>query len=123
MKAQCYNVHMQLALLIPEYLVWHYSKAIRLILNIASNFIWFVYHFFSVPLLSNTIFSPLHGVGSDFEFVSRFLGLVIKTASLFSAYLIMAMMVFVGAIAVVVWVLLPLIVVSLTYNGFRLLFI
>ena len=113
---------MQLALLIPEYLVWHYSKAIKLIVNIVSNFLWFVYHFFSVSVLSSTFFSPLHGVGKDFELVSRFLGLVIKTASLFSAYLIMGMVLCVGLCLIIVWIMLPVVVLMFIVYGFQLLF-
>ncbi len=51
---------MQIVLVIPEYIVWHYSRALRLTLNIITNFIWFTYHFFSIPILVKTFLSPWH---------------------------------------------------------------
>jgi len=49
---------MHIALLIPEYFIWHYKISLRLCLNIVTNFVWFTYHFFSIPVLAKTFFAP-----------------------------------------------------------------
>ncbi len=113
---------MELALLVPEYIAWHYTKALRLTVNIISNFLWFVYHFFSVPILSKTLFEPLRGVGKGFADVSRIFGFIIRGASIFFAYAIMTLLALVGLVVVIVWLFLPFIVIGLVIDGFTLLF-
>ena len=58
---------MPIALLIPEYFLWHYTTALRLCLNVVTNFIWFTYHFFSMPVLFRTLFAPWHKIHEKYR--------------------------------------------------------
>lgn len=40
------------------YLGWHYTIAYHDIFRVWTNFMWFVYHLFSVPVLLRSLFSP-----------------------------------------------------------------
>jgi hypothetical protein len=57
MSASRFHVLDALAL-VPAYLYWHYAKATRQIWRQAGIFSWFLWHFFSVGLLTKTLFSP-----------------------------------------------------------------
>jgi len=46
--------------LFVEYFVWHYTRAVRDLLNIVGNFLWFFWEFFSIRLLFATLFTPFH---------------------------------------------------------------
>ncbi len=41
-----------------HYLVWHYSTALGLILSIWKSMLWFTGHYFSLPLLAQSLFAP-----------------------------------------------------------------
>lgn len=112
---------MQLALLIPEYVIWHYTDAFRLIANIFSNFIWFTHHFFSVSVLAETLFKPLRGVSKSLTDVSRVLGFFIRVSFIFFAYIVILMIVAVGVAMLFVWALIPIFVIALVLHGFQLL--
>lgn len=44
--------------LLPSYIIWHYGKALTDILRVWKNFFWFIFNFFSISLLLQTLFSP-----------------------------------------------------------------
>ena len=44
--------------LLPAYLSWHYSEAYREIIRVWTNFVWFSYNFFSLPLMLKGFFAP-----------------------------------------------------------------
>lgn len=44
---------------LKDYFVWHYSRALRDLAGISRDLLWFVYHFFSIPLLTRTFFMPI----------------------------------------------------------------
>lgn len=41
-----------------DFSVWYYTRAFRDILAVWLNFMWFIVHFFSIPLLLRTMFAP-----------------------------------------------------------------
>lgn len=41
-----------------DFSLWYYTTAIRNILSLWMNAMWFVTHFFSIPLLAKTLFAP-----------------------------------------------------------------
>lgn len=129
---------MHIVLLIPEYLLWHYTAALRLCLNIVSNFVWFTYHFFSVPILLKSFFSPLKKVDEKYrssfrhslpietiieELISRLIGLVFRTSVIFFGVGLSAMVALIGLAFFAVWFLLPLLVAVFVFEGIRNLFI
>lgn len=45
-------------LFLNDYIIWHYGRAVRDFSAIARDLLWFGYHFFSLPLLTRTLFAP-----------------------------------------------------------------
>lgn len=46
------------SILFFDFIVWYYSRAIFDVLAVWLNFMWFITHFFSLPLLFRTLLSP-----------------------------------------------------------------
>ena len=44
--------------ILPAYISWHYGEAYREIVRVWTNFVWFVYNFFSMSIMVKTFFSP-----------------------------------------------------------------
>jgi len=78
-----------------HYLLWHYTTAFREILHVWKNFMWFVTHFFSLPQLLRSYFSPwkriteARGQTLSFEdlagfiiinLISRLIGMFLRTS-------------------------------------------
>ena len=77
-----------------HYLLWHYSRAFLEIFHVWFNLIWFVVHFFSIPQMMMSWFSPwkrmVEGRGRKFNMedlagfiiiglISRILGFILRT--------------------------------------------
>jgi hypothetical protein len=41
-----------------SYFIWHYTTSIKEFFGLCRNILWFVYHFFSIDVLSKTLLSP-----------------------------------------------------------------
>ncbi len=50
-----------------QYLKWHYTKGLQELFGVASNFLWFVSHFFSFNLLLKTLFAPWRRLGEAYD--------------------------------------------------------
>ena len=92
---------MSLALLPLHYLYWHYVLAWRNGFRIYRDLLWFVGHFFSIPTLIRTWFSPWRRLGETYEG-----GL--DPAAWFSALLVNLLMRLVGALARTILILIGL---------------
>ncbi|MCC6290465.1 hypothetical protein IT398_00045 [Candidatus Nomurabacteria bacterium] len=119
-----------------NYLVWHYTVAWGDLSRIYRDFLWFIYHFFSLPVLLKTLFSPWRRLGEAYPgrfnlseifasffintfmrligFLIRFLLVVFGTFVLFISMLI-------GFAVFIVWFALPFIVVASLLLGIKLL--
>lgn len=121
---------------ITEYIVWHYSKAIRELCNILLNFIWFFYNFFSIPLLLKTFFTPFKRLDEKAEgglnisvwfeaFVvtnlMRLVGILLRTILIFLGALMILLTVLCGAIVLVTWILAPAFLLFLISFGVKLI--
>lgn len=126
-KYKAYNRIVTYLYLFPSYLVWHYSSAFRDITRVWTNFLWFTYNFFSLPLLVKTFFAPwkrLHEERAKGAFslediasvivtntVMRFVGALMRTAVLFVGTIFVLLVFWVGLIFYVAWVFLPVLCV------------
>jgi len=128
---------MHIALLIPEYFLWHYSVALRLCLNIVTNAVWFTYHFFSVSVLARTLFEPWHGMHDEryrqvfkpnalsekflVKSVMRVFGFLIRMPVIVLGLIFCAVVAFCGLVFFMIWLVLPLIAVTLFVKGIQLI--
>ncbi len=120
-----------------QYITWHYSRGIRDSVVLWSNFIWFLSHFFSLPLLPATLFSPWRRLPEArkerFNIEEFFTVLVVNVMMRAVGFVLRISMIAIGLIFltvallcmivhVILWVLLPLVIPLLIYYGTSLLF-
>lgn len=110
-------------LVLPYYLVWHYSTALFDIRNIWKNFLIFIYNFFSVPRLISTLFSPWMRLNDKytpdtlletlvFNSMMRVFGVFVRVSFIIiGGVTLLATLVF-GVIFYVIWLLLPLLLLG-----------
>jgi hypothetical protein len=118
---------------IVSYFTWHYGRAFAEIWNTCTNYIWAVWHFFSVPLLFKTFFSPWrkldvgYGRGLDIEnFIGPFIvnslmrlvGMILRAVIICIGLLGIVVVFLFGIAVTVVWIFLPVIIVYLIWQGF-----
>lgn len=125
---------MQILSLISHYVFWHYSQALADIFAIWKNFAWFLYHFFSIPLLFKTFFLPWKHLNEGYHkgfnigvFFSslvvntlmRFVGMIARAVTITAGVVSLSLHTLAGAVVVVLWLFLPLAVVLLAVFGLR----
>ena len=127
---------MTLAILLKEYIFWHYGGALKDLTALSKNFLWFGCHFFSLKLLLKTLFSPFYRIqeeyrrGLSFEVlaenlvanvVSRTVGLVLRIFVLAAGIVFETAVGITVILAFILWLLLPSVVAALLLSGFALL--
>lgn len=120
-----------------NYLWWHYTLAWRDLWGIFSNFIWFLYHFFSLPVLVRTLFSPWKRLGEVYPdhfdlgatlatfFINslmRFVGLLFRVVLICFGSLVLVVTCVLAVIMFAIWLALPGIIGYAFISGFYLLF-
>jgi hypothetical protein len=122
--------------IVHHYLLWHYSRAFLEIFHVWFNFLWFIVHFFSLPQLLRSLFSPWkriveeRGNKWDFEdlaayiiigFFSRLIGFLIRGTIIILGLLCLFLAIFAGFAVYLFWVAAPLIIIGLLVLGLTLL--
>jgi len=122
---------------IPSYLAWHYSEALKDITRIWTNFLWFIANFFSLTLLLRTFFSPWQRLtegrareGFHAEDIAeaimtntimRLVGMLMRSIAIILG-ITMLLIVFCAGIAFyAVWLLLPVLATTSFVYGLMLL--
>ena len=101
---------------IGYYLIWHYGPALLDIWRIYKNFIWFLYHFFSIPLLLKTLFSPLERLHEKYN-------KNLDISDFFATLVVNSLMRFVGATLRLFVILVGVVSITLSvFGGFLFLF-
>lgn len=128
---------MGMGIVVTEYLVWHYGASLRDLSLLWRDFLWFGYHFFSIPLLTRTLFSPIFRLQEKSAKTLDITGMLaaftvttlMRCAGLFIRAIVLAMgFVFEGALAllffpvIALWLTLPLLAPLLIVVGIKLLF-
>lgn len=118
---------------VPQYLFWHYTRALREMFAVFGNFFWFLYHFFSIPLLLKTFFSPFERLGEEYKkglnmeallgtfvinMVMRIVGIVVRALVVLAGFSALLLLCLVYAGAFLVWLAAPLLVPFLLIAGF-----
>ncbi len=128
---------MDFAMFLSWYVQWHYGRAFRDILTVGRNLMWFITHFFSIPLLLKTLFQPwkrihetyTHRGLEDFfatlvvNLMTRVVGALVRLSIIFVGLAILCA----GGVALlafyVVWAGAPIVVPGMFLYGLGLLFI
>lgn len=122
--------------LIKEYISWHYGTALKEIIVLERNFLWFGYHLFSIKLLLSTIVSPLYRIHESYKglgsmemlmenavanIVSRAVGLVFRTIVIILGILFEALLAMAILPVLIFWLLLPLIIPLSFFIGLNII--
>lgn len=122
---------------VRQYTLWHYSRGFRDMVVLWSNIIWFLSHFFSIPLLASTLFSPwkrLHEErkqGFDIEdiftvivvnIIMRAVGFVMRISMIAIGLVFLAVALKLMIVHLILWAFFPIVVALLLYYGTGLLF-
>ncbi|MFZ2522265.1 MAG: hypothetical protein WAX44_00255 [Minisyncoccia bacterium] len=123
-------------LTIPNYFLWHYSKALFDLVNLWRNFTIFFYDFFSIPTLLKTLFSPWHRMNDAYSgqltFEATVGTFIVNTLMRIVGGLVRGVFVVLGLISIIVsfsvglivfcaWLLLPLILLYTFLSGIKFL--
>ena len=129
---------MRLGAIINHYLLWHYSRAFLEIFHVWLNLMWFVVHFFSIPQLMMSWFSPWKRVTErrkkkwDLEdiaafivigLLSRIIGFILRTIVIAIGLVCLLVTVVGGFLVYAFWVAAPLIIISMLGFGITFLFV
>jgi hypothetical protein len=127
---------MSIITLIPHYAAWHYSAAFKNIHRIWRNYLWFFYHFFAIPHLFSTLFSPWRRLHEEYKggfdpggllsaiiinVLMRAVGAFIRILFIVVGLGIMGLTFVLGIIFFIAWVVLPVILAGLLVAGLALL--
>jgi len=110
---------------LPNYLLWHYGYALKNFWGIFTNYIWFIYNFFSIKILFRTFFAPWKKMGEDYskgfdlkKFFStlvintmmRLIGVIMRLIVILIGLASLVMVSIIGIIFFFSWLLAPFIV-------------
>ncbi len=116
----------------PQYFTWHYSEGTKSYLRIWKNYLKFFWRYFSIGLLSRTIFYPWRrditsrGPGFDpkeflealsFNLISRGVGAVVRLITIITGLIVETAVFVFGAFFFLVWLALPFLTLALLLLG------
>ena len=123
---------MQVASLVGNYFVWHYTRAYRELVHNERNILWFLFHFFSLPELTRTFFSPWKRLGEEYgsifdteEFFAalitnalmRIVGIVMRAIIIVAGCVTLVCATVLACIVLLVWTVLPFIIAFVFLTG------
>lgn len=123
--------------LLLDFIVWYYSKAIIDVLAVWFNFMWFITHFFSMPLLVRTLFSPWKRMTDDstrrtiegfFEAIvmnimSRIFGAIARLSLIVIGLLALCAGVVGLCVVLACWLFSPFLIILSIFYGISLFFV
>ncbi|MBI2451363.1 MAG: AAA family ATPase [Parcubacteria group bacterium] len=119
-----------------QYLFWHYTGGIKGFIEIWGNFIEFFWNYFSIKLLSKTLFAHWHRDiskrGRAFRFgdffqtlafnvLSRIIGAVVRLVVIFVGLFFVILAMILGFLFFIVWLFLPVFIIGCLILAFVLL--
>lgn len=122
-------------LFIIDFSLWYYTEALRGMLSIFFNFIWFTIHFFSMPLLVRTLVEPWKRMtdvyqGGGIEVLaetivmnsaSRVLGLAVRLVVLTLGFLALSVLVLLFFLTLIAWIFFPVILAYASFFSMTLI--
>ncbi len=120
-----------------SYLVWHYTLAFADIFRNAKNILWFLYYFFSIPILTKTFFAPwkrldVHknrGESAADKFgrfiinsIMRVVGMMFRASLIFVGMVLLVLAFLCEIVLTLLWICLPVLIVFFFIKGLILIF-
>lgn len=113
-----------------SYLFWHYTTAWGDLLRLYRNFSWFLWNFFSVKILTSTLFAPwrrLHEGASKetagflgsliVNLILRCIGFVARTFTILIGLSALVLLFAAFLVFLALWIFLPMLIFLLIANG------
>lgn len=122
--------------LILGYLQWHYGKAIKSLGAIWKNFFTFIFHFFSINLLLKNFFDPWKRMNDSYPHkfdpklyvyafitntITRIVGMIMRSVLLITGLISLGILIILYPIALILWLITPLIILALLWSGLQLI--
>lgn len=116
---------------VVDFSLWYYSRAFYGIVSVWMNLMWFVTHFFSIPLLLKTLFAPWkrmtdssHHAGLEdllativMNIMTRIFGAIIRMCIILIGLFVLVLGVVALCVVVLSWAILPLLLLySMLYG-------
>ena len=117
---------MDFARFVISYFKWHYFEAFFDMYRVLTNYLWFVYNFFSIPDLLHTLFSPWKRMSDHsgkfienliVNLMMRFVGFFLRILTILIGLLSLIFVLFSGVAVFLVWVFIPIIIPVLLVIG------
>ncbi len=116
-----------------NYFIWHYTKALLDVFFIWKNFLFFVLEYFSVKILLFSLFHPWRRLGGEkkkffdpgfiiINTLMRVVGFGIRISTIFIGLVSFVFCFALGFIFILLWLFLPVILISLFSAGIYLIF-
>lgn len=120
------------AIFFKDYLLWHYGKGLGDFASLARGLLWFCCHFFSIPVLTRTLFSPFSRIHENYfsinniqeslqnivaNTVSRAVGFFLRSVVIATGVICEILLTVLVIIAWIGWLILPLITSILLMFG------
>lgn len=119
-------------LVFGDYLSWHYAGAFRDIIRLWVNMLWFLNHFFSIPILARTLFAPFKRITDKakkgaspqafietfmFNGMTRIVGAFMRIGLIITGIAFLLVTLVGGIVLLALWAALPIIIVFLISRG------
>ncbi len=113
-----------------SYLFWHYTIAWMDLLRLYKNFSWFLWNFFSIRILWETLFSPWHRILEHAEkelggllgsiilnLMLRLIGFFVRASTILFGLFALVLFSIAFLVFFALWPFLPLLIVGCILNG------
>ncbi len=117
--------------------MWHYGEALKDIVRVWTNLLWFLYNYFSLPLLSRTLFVPwrrIHEERSKKGFsvediaekvvtntIMRLVGALVRFSIIVMGTVVIFIFFWAGLLFYIVWIFMPLLIPVSFFYGLSVL--
>ncbi|MCA9355594.1 hypothetical protein KC865_03555 [Candidatus Kaiserbacteria bacterium] len=122
--------------IVHHYLLWHYSRAFLEIFHVWLNLMWFIVHFFSIPELMMSWFSPWKRITEPrrnkwsledlagsiiIGLLSRIIGFTLRTLVICIGLVCLFTLIIVGLLTYIFWIIAPMMIIILIGFGIALI--
>ena len=128
---------MPVALILPQYFFWHYTKGLLELFQIWWNVIYFIFYFFSLPQLLKTLLAPWKRMGEKnrkgfqiealfetlvYNLVIRTVGFLVRATTIILGTVTLLLVISAGILAILFWLVLPVAIILLLVASVKLIF-